>query len=258
MVLILVVASFSCSKIEDLNPHKQPINYKWRNLNITNYNLLLKKEPKNFVPFNVAILSNSLDHYEILEQVISYINEQRDIDFVIHLGNFTLNGQSKEYEHYCELIDKLNIPILTLLGENEYLTNGSDIYELVFGQSNLYFEFKQCRFVFFDNTQNSFQPNYLWFSNVLNSNENLLHIVPFSPMLPWSNEFSEESSQMHQQILIQKGIHTSLHGQKKSKIPISFSDEVNYINIPDFKSDELLILTYTKDTVTINTKNIEQ
>ena len=73
-------------------------------------------------------------------------------DFVLHLGDLTNRGTSKEYQEIQRELDSLGRPVLAVIGNHELVDRGRGRYALRFG-SNVdgAFRYGGGLFVFFDN-----------------------------------------------------------------------------------------------------------
>ena len=75
-----------------------------------------------------AIISDTQRWYDETEKAVKHINQQSDIDFVMHLGDLSDVGITNEFERPRDLLKKLNIPFVVLIGNHDCLANGNLIY----------------------------------------------------------------------------------------------------------------------------------
>lgn len=64
------------------------------------------------------MLSNIIDDLDGLQSSIAYINKM-DYDFVIVNGNISNNGFRYEFEDSIKILNRLNVPFLTVTGDRE-------------------------------------------------------------------------------------------------------------------------------------------
>lgn len=100
---------------------------------------------KSTVKFIVVSDTHS-SYDEVLDEVKS-INNQKDIDFVIHCGDFTDFGTTSEFEWQQILFNKLNVPYVVVIGNHDCLGTGKEIYCKMFGAENFAFTAGKTRFI---------------------------------------------------------------------------------------------------------------
>ena len=86
-------------------------------------------------------------HYDETTDFVDNINHLDDIDFVIHGGDMTDFGLSREYEWMYDIMNKLNVPFVSLIGNHDVLGHGKDVYLEVFGDYNFSFISHRTRFI---------------------------------------------------------------------------------------------------------------
>ena len=95
----------------------------------------------------IAFISDThLWHSDARDQVDD-INRRGDIDFVIHLGDITDTGTSKEFEWSREILDGLHMPYVVLIGNHDFLGTGNQTYSLMFGDVDFSFIAARVKFV---------------------------------------------------------------------------------------------------------------
>lgn len=72
---------------------------------------------------------------------------RRDVDFVIHCGDLTDTGTSKEFEWSREILQKLNVPYVALIGNHDFLGTGNQSYEVMYGDMDFSFIAGRIKFV---------------------------------------------------------------------------------------------------------------
>lgn len=135
------------------------------NLNLININrikMLEEKDPHK-KSFKVGLMSDLHHFFSESEDVISIFNNTPDLDFVIIVGDITNQGLLREYEWSYDIIKKLRVPFIVLLGNHDCLNNGKEIYANMFGPKNFSFSFRGVDFICFENNNwESTTPDYNW------------------------------------------------------------------------------------------------
>lgn len=94
-----------------------------------------------------AFMGDSQRWYDETEEFVKSINKRQDIDFVIHGGDMSDFGVTKEFMWQRDIMLKLNIPFVTLLGNHDCLGTGWESYNVIFGQENFSFIAGRTKFV---------------------------------------------------------------------------------------------------------------
>jgi len=128
-------------------------NIKDVKLNGLNILSIHERESKFNNNYSIAVISDSHNYYRDLELQIKYINKNKEkIAFVVHTGDATDLGLLVEWEMFYNIIQKLEVPIVMVIGNHDLLTNGLEIYQQLFGYHlDFSFVFKGSNFVFINN-----------------------------------------------------------------------------------------------------------
>ncbi len=94
----------------------------------------------------IAIIGDTHCWYSETEDEIADINS-KNIDFVIHLGDLTNTGTTKEYEWARSTLDKLQMPYVALIGNHDFLGTGDNCYDAMFGRKDFSFIAARIKFV---------------------------------------------------------------------------------------------------------------
>lgn len=159
--------------------------------NSKNLKRILKKNQlegqSKFIEFKVAIISDTHDYYDGLEKQVRYINKNHySYDFVIVTGDMSNVGLVSEFEQTKSRLDRLKIPYLTTVGNHDLLIDGETVYGRMFGKDTYSFEYKNSKFILFNNNnwESSLNiPDLGWVESELISNSQpfqilLSHVAP--------------------------------------------------------------------------------
>lgn len=85
--------------------------------------------------------------YDETELFVKAINARNDVDFVIHGGDITDYGMTREYTWMRDIMNKLKIPYVVVVGNHDCLGSGREVFKEVFGNTNFAFQAGNVRFV---------------------------------------------------------------------------------------------------------------
>jgi len=252
IVALTILFTVSCKEIIEYSPYENIVENKWKKQNVSNYNELLPKATDSFTPFRVGLIADSHTYYDEFVKQTNYINTRNDLDFIIHLGDVTLSANAREFEWYSDIVNRIKIPVFTIVGNHDCLGNGFDIFEEMFGESNFYFEYKNVKFVLFDDIvweKGVKDPDFDWLSEAIKNDNNYNHVIPLAHIPPWDEQFSAGNSFLYNHILHSNDIDLSIHGHGHSYNYSQNYGNVNYLSVPAPIRDELIILDVQSDTI---------
>lgn len=93
------------------------------------------------------LMGDTQRHYDETEAFVKATNKRTDIDFVIHGGDISDFGVTKEFMWMRDIMNKLSVPYVALLGNHDCLGNGEEIYNKIFGKENFTFMAGNTKFV---------------------------------------------------------------------------------------------------------------
>jgi hypothetical protein len=114
---------------------------------------LFKKDTIRF-----AWVGDTQKHYEETESFVKDINSKGNIDFVLHGGDITYFGMKSEFIWIEDILEKLHIPHICLVGNHDLLGTGEIIYRHIYGEPD--FSFILNRVMFICLNTNTAEPSY--------------------------------------------------------------------------------------------------
>ena len=250
--IVLSLLFLACDEVIEYSPYQNIVKSKWKKQNISNYNKLLPKANEPFTPFRIGLIADSHTYYDEFEKQVEYINTRDDLDFIIHLGDITLSANSREFNWYSDIMNKIKIPVITLIGNHDCLGNGYDIYSEMFGESNFFFEYKDVKFVMFDDIiweKKVSDPDFEWFDKALVNDSDYKYVLPFAHIPPWDQQFTVGNEFLYNQILLRHNLDLSIHGHGHSYSYSQPYDDVHYLSVPSPERNQLIILDVQPDTI---------
>ena len=178
--------------------------------------------------FKIAVFSDTHDYYDELKDNIKYINSHKDeYAFVIVTGDITNIGLLSEFETFKDLMDELDIPYILTIGNHDLLTNGGEIFSQMFGKTTFYFDFKQTRFILYNN--NNWESSYPvpdddWLENAL-STSGQTHNIMFSHVSVLDDaRFTEEQMNSFQSMTDSYNVKYQVNGHDHNPDESSFGN----------------------------------
>lgn len=92
-------------------------------------------------------MGDSQRWYDETEDFVKEVNKRDDIDFVIHGGDMSDFGLTKEFLWQRDIMNGLKVPYVVLIGNHDCLGTGAETYQAVFGPTNFSFIAGNVKFV---------------------------------------------------------------------------------------------------------------
>lgn len=92
-------------------------------------------------------MGDSQRWYDETLDFVNHLNKRDDIDFVIHGGDFSDFGVTDEFLWQRDIMNKLKVPYVGLIGNHDCLGTGEETYRAIFGDSNFSFIAGRIKFV---------------------------------------------------------------------------------------------------------------
>lgn len=254
---IITFSLFSgCENIIEYSPYQSGTGHLPTKINEKVIKQLEASGNDIFQPFRVAIIGDSHTYYDDFKDQIDALNKIDSIDFVIHNGDVTLSGIYREFVWFHEISSPLRHPMLTIIGNHDFLSNGDLVFEDMFGSLNFTLDYRNCRFVFFDDIiweKNMEDPDFEWLHKALEADESVSHIFLIAHIPPWSSPFSIGNRFLFYRILEEQNVSLSIHGHTHSYFYGNREEcRVPFLISGDATDREIVIMDIRKDTVIVN------
>lgn len=251
-LLTIVLLTGACNDLFDYSPYEVRVPRGDRKWNTKQLERL--ESDTSFKSFRIALIADTHTEYDDFLDFIDLINAEDSVDFIINNGDITLSGISKEFTWYKDLIDKINIPIITVVGNHDYLSNGVEVYETMFGETNFSFVYNNCKFVVFDDIvweNPKGEINYDWLDSSLVNDMEYTHVIPFSHIPPWDQQMDRAQEWVLNYIYGERNsIPISFHGHVHKYLVRHYEDSITkYVCAPNMKRREFLMLNIDRDSV---------
>lgn len=235
-VLFLMLLA-ACNRFE-YDPNQSVSRDSYRELNYKNIGQLSAKATEDSV-IKIAFISDTHINYQALDNAIERINQQPDIDMVIHGGDLTNYGILQQFNWTAEQLSKLNKPFITVIGNHDIVGNGEATYKYMFGHLNFSFIYGRVKFVFFNSNSREYNndgnvPDLDWVQKEIETGNNFDRVVLVSHV-PYFDEDFDFSKRLEYLEMLSKD-----YGNKKILISLGghqhngFDTTPSGTNIPHF------------------------
>lgn len=135
----------SCSDLFDIHPYDVKLKGE---LNINAKNIAtIESTFADKDTLRIAFISDTHLWHSDAKDGIADINRRNNVDFVIHCGDLTDTGTTKEFEWSRDILSGLHVPYIALIGNHDYLGTGDQTYNKMFGDLDFSFIASRVKFV---------------------------------------------------------------------------------------------------------------
>lgn len=194
--------------------------------------------------------------YDETEALVASVNKRTDIDFVMHGGDISDFGMTKEFTWVHRILKKLRVPYVALLGNHDVLGNGMRIYRLKYGPENFAFTAGNTRFLCLNTNALEFDysypvPDFGFIKDEITTAESnqVMRTVVAMHTPPFGEQFDNNVADVFQ-LYIRKlpqlmfCMHAHTH---KLKMEDLFNDGIIYYGCASMKERSYLVFTLTPE-----------
>ncbi len=137
--------TFTACDVFDYHPYDGKVTGK-TDINAKNINRI-EESCRGKKEFKFAFISDTQRWYDETEAVVKDINSRPDIRFVIHGGDLSDFGVTKEFLWQRDILEELKVPYVCCIGNHDCIGDGEDVFQKVFGETNFAFTAGNVRFL---------------------------------------------------------------------------------------------------------------
>ena len=162
------------------------------------------KEEVSFI-----LISDTQRWYDETEDAVNAINERNDVDFVIHCGDLSDFGMKMEFEKQRDILNRLNVPYVCLLGNHDCLGTGEETYKAIFGPANFSFIAGGVKFVCLNTNALEYDysepvPDFTFMENEIKARKDEFdHTVVCMHARPYTDVFNDNVAKVFQRYVIE-------------------------------------------------------
>lgn len=205
-----------------------------------------------------ALISDTQRQYDETEELIGHLNRNDSLNFVIHAGDLTDFGLTKEFLWMHDLLSRLRVPYVVLLGNHDVLGNGLQVYRSMFGPENFSFVAGRVRFVCLNTNAIEFDystpvPDFSFLSARLEEDAAMpgLRTIVAMHSAPFTEQFNNNVAEAFEVGYVTRFsdlvccLHGHGHGYEHRDL---YGDGVMYYSSPNPKKRHYLVFTVTPDS----------
>ena len=202
-----------------------------------------------------AMISDTQRRYDETKDFVNSLNKRNDIDFVIHGGDISDFGVTNEFMLQRDILNKLKIPYVVLLGNHDCLATGEYVYREIFGYENFSFIAGNIKFICLNTNAIECDcsipiPNLEFIDSQLHSktpNHEKTIFAMHAP--PYSEQFNNNVADIFQSYIkrfheLQFCIYAHVHYIYATEI---FNDGVMYYSSASIEQRNYLLFTISPD-----------
>ena len=253
-ILLLTGAATGCNMLES-HPYdtrvtgETNINEK----NIARIETLLKGRRS----FRFALISDTQRWYDETVEAVNSIRERNDIDFVLHGGDQSDFGVTKEFLWMRDILNRLgDIPYVCIIGNHDCLGTGRDVFRTVYGDTNFAFTAGDMRFVCLNTNALEYDysepvPDFNFMTAQLDQmkQDSLTRCAFLMHAAPHSDVFNNNVANVFQHYLhMFPGLQFCMHGHTHAlTVTDIFNDGVLYYQCPNINKRIYLVFTIKEE-----------
>ncbi|UCD18239.1 MAG: metallophosphoesterase [Candidatus Zixiibacteriota bacterium] len=248
LILALSIPVFVSCDIFEYSPYQANLEDSHRDVTARNLTLIRQLEPESPEDFSFALIADNHSAYDELLDAVLHVNANQSASFVLHVGDLTEMGLLKEYHWAREILDRLDVPYLTVIGNHDCLANGVKIYSEMFGSLNYSFTFQKAGFVLANTNAWEFSsnvPDYSWLDSVLADYASFDVTIVVAHVPPWGDQLCRDGHQeKYAHLLTENGVSLSIHGHTHGFFCGEYyKDGVTYLTIDNLDDRNYCIVT---------------
>jgi predicted phosphodiesterase len=206
--------------------------------------------------FRFAVISDTQRWYDETSDEVNSINARGDIDFVIHCGDLSDFGATKEFEWMRDILNGLKVPYVCVLGNHDCLGTGEDTFTHIFGEKNYTFTAGNVQFICLNTNAMEYDysepvPDFTFMESVRDSLPSTVkRSIVVMHVRPYDDQFNDNVAKVFEYYVKQyPGLMFSLcgHGHHFSAEDL-FNDGNIYYECPSSSQHTYLVFSVKKDS----------
>ena len=198
-----------------------------------------------------AVLSDTQRWYDETRDAVAALNERSDLDFVLHAGDLADFGMRAEFERQRDLLERLHVPYVVLIGNHDCLATGERIFREIFGPADFAFTAGNVRMVCLNTNSLEFDrsqsvPDFDFIGSQLTRYPaEAERTVVAMHAQPYSDQFDNGVAPYFQSRLREfPGLEFCVHGHgHRFLVEDIFDDGVNYYMCDNIQKRSYLVFT---------------
>ncbi|MDR2954474.1 MAG: metallophosphoesterase [Prevotella sp.] len=216
---------------------------------------LIEERCKGKETIRFAFIGDTQRSNDDTEKFVKALNARDDIDFVIHGGDVADFGLTKEFMWIRDIMNKLTVPYVVILGNHDCLANGEEVFEKVFGYPNFSFLAGNVKFVCLNTNALEFDyslpvPDFQFIEQEMkDEREEYEKTIVAMHVHPFADQFNNNVANVFQRYIKEyRKLQFCMHAHDHYfKVNDFFEDGIFYYGTPAIARREYLIFTINED-----------
>jgi 3',5'-cyclic-AMP phosphodiesterase len=247
-----VILIFGGCEIIDFSPNQIILKESERNLNQKNAEKIAALHLKPTDTLRIALISDTQRYYDETEDFVKAVNKLsatigHRIHFVLHGGDLTDFGLLEEYRWQHQILQKLHMPYLVILGNHDCVANGKEIYRRMFGPFDQTYQFGRNRFILLNTNSLEFSsevPRIAYLEENLQDAQNYDNAFVIGHVSPDHQDYDRDKELPYARLIRTYQVPISLHGhQHTHRLNYPFNDGKRYLTIGSVANRKYVVLT---------------
>jgi Icc-related predicted phosphoesterase len=243
--------------------HPYDIRKTTGNYDLNNSNILrIEQSNDDQDTLRFAFMADTQRFYDETAAFVREVNQHEDIDFVIHGGDITDFGMSKEYLWVNDILKKLRVPYVALIGNHDVVGHGKIVYENIYGDLNFSFKFRNTRFICLNTNALEFDystpvPDFDFMAGFLTDTVDVNRTIVVMHAPPYDVQFNNNAVVTFNNILeryenLQFCLHAHTH---RREVNDYFNNGIIYYGADDMAGRNYLLFTVAGNSYTYSVVN---
>ncbi len=204
-----------------------------------------------------AVISDTHGWFTETKTIVDDINRREEIDFVVHCGDLTDCATMKEYKWTRDILDRLRMPYLALIGNHDMLGTGEEIFREMFGDVDMSFIVGRVKFICLNTNATEYNymasvPNFDFLAQEASTDNDLFdRTIVFMHSPPFSDQFNNNVANifLYYCKLTLPNLQFCINGHEhRTTVTYRYdNDEIPYYEVGCAKDLQYLIFTITPD-----------
>ncbi|MBC3541090.1 metallophosphoesterase family protein [Rufibacter sediminis] len=235
--------------------HPYAGNLEYKNLTAENVARIkaLETQYNPQTPLKFALTGDTQGFFEETEDMVKDMNS-RDIAFVLHAGDLTNYAFTDEYERMHQVLSKLKVPYVTVIGNHDCLGDGDKLYKEMYGPLNHSFTFNQNKFILLNTNFLEFDesvPDVNWLEKELQTPASIQNKFVISHIIPDNSEANPAQEQVYAALMRKYNVDLSLHGHTHNYSARElYKDGIPYVTTAASLKRSYVLITVTGNKAT--------
>ncbi len=265
LFLLGILFFASCEKVFDYSPYI--IDFDEKNTNVNSKNIVkIAKQDNSDNVITIAFTGDShrsFDEFEAFVSSVNSLNEDTQVDFVVHVGDLADFGLPKQYLWSNEYLLKLNVPYIAVIGNHDLVSNGGDAYQQMFGVYDFSFVYDSVKFVVINTNSLEFEfsgkvPDISWLRAELKPDISFGKAVVLFHVAPMHDEFDPNLIDGFNDALAENNnVLFVAHGHMHDfSVAMPYTDSIPYVNVYSVEHKKYNLIRIENDKFEVSTYNL--